>query len=247
MTSGQSYLAVKGVTIINNIDINTSKLLRPLSSSNEKTVCCLCCASGPVTLTVSTDRGGYCSGESICINVEAENHSKRRIIGIQASLKQTVVFYGNPEWHGLFRSIVLSRLPSRTYKMNKIIKEIESSADSQYMLLPVPVTVPTITNCSSISVYYTLDVCLLLRNALDLHVELPIVIGTIPFRGSNALRVDSASHLHINRQALQRNNLNYVAGSKQVYIGLDAYTQGDLYYTPLYGCVENESAASHST
>ena len=50
-------------------------------------------------MTVSTDRGAYCSGESIRINVDAKNHSSRRIVEIIASLKQAVVFFGDPEWH----------------------------------------------------------------------------------------------------------------------------------------------------
>ena len=235
VTSGQTHIAVKGITIINNIDVNTPRLLRRVLSSNEKTVCCLCCASGPISLTVSTDRSGYCSGESIRINVDAENHSNRRIVEIRASLKQTKMFYGNPQWHGLFRSLVLSRLPPKTYRTEKIIKTIESSVDTQNMLLPIPLTAPTITSstCSGNQIFYTLDVFLVLRNAWDLHVELPVVVGTIPFRGPNA-----------NGPALERNNLIYApVSTKQVYIGCDAYTQGDLYYTPLYGCVDN--AASH--
>ena len=234
LSSGQKYIAVKGITVISNIDTNTPKLLRPLLSSNEKTICCLCCASGPVSMTVSTDRSGYCSGESICINVDVENHSKRRIVEMQASLKQTIVFYGNPEWHGLFRSLVLSRLSSKTYKTDKIIKKIAIPADAQTMLLPVPLAVPTTTSsiCSGIQVFYTLDVILVIRNALDLHVEFPIVIGTIPFRGPNINANPALSHPHFNRPAQERSNLNHApVSTKQVYIGFDAYTQGDLYYT----------------
>lgn len=95
------HVAVMGITIISNIDTNAPKLLRPLSISNEKTVCCLCCTSGPVTMTVKTDRSAYCSGESICINVDYENHSKRRIDGVYATLTQTTAFFGKPEYHGL--------------------------------------------------------------------------------------------------------------------------------------------------
>ena len=191
-----------------DIDVNTPRLLHRVLSSNEKTVCCLLLSSGPISLTVSTDGSGYCSGESIHIN---------------------------SQWHGLFRSLVLSRLPPKTYRTEKIIKTIESSVDTQNMLLPIPLTAPTITSstCSGIQIFYTLDVLLVLHNAWDLHVELPVVVGTIPFRGPNA-----------NGPALERNNLIYApVSTKQVYIGCDAYTQGDLYYTPLYGCVDN--AASH--
>ena len=161
-------------------------------------------------MTVSTDRSGYCSGEAIHINVDVENHSKRIIVEIRPSLKQTIVFYGNPEWHGLFRSLVLSRLSSKTYKTDKIIKTITTPADAQTMLLPVLLTVPTTTSstCSSIQVFYMLDVILVIRNALDLHVEFPIVIGTIPFRGPNINANPALSHPHFNKPAQESSNLN---------------------------------------
>ena len=60
-------------------DINTRQLTVPLSSSSEKMLCCFCCASGPISLSVTMDRGGYCPGESIAINAETEHHSNRRI------------------------------------------------------------------------------------------------------------------------------------------------------------------------
>ena len=71
------------ITLLQEIvDINTAQLTAPLSSSNEKTLCCLFCASGPLALSVSIDRGGYCPGESIAISTAAENHSNRRITAV---------------------------------------------------------------------------------------------------------------------------------------------------------------------
>jgi len=240
-TSGQNFTAIKGITIISNIDVNAPTLLRPLSNSKEKTVCCLCCASGPVSMTVSTDRGAYCSGESIRINVDTENHSSRRIVEIIASLKQTVVFYGDPEWHGLFRNLMLSQLSSKTYRIDKIIKTVYSSTNLQNISLLIPLIIPTITGCNSVQVFYTLKVTLVLRNALDLNVELPIVIGTIPLRGPNTNpAANSVNYPQHNDTG--RNNLSYApVSTKRIYIGIDAYTQGDLHYTPLYSYVDASS------
>ena len=240
-TSGQNFTAVKGITIISNIDVNAPNLLRPLSNSKEKTVCCLCCASGPVSMTVSTDRSAYCSGESIRINVDTENHSSRRIVEIIASLKQTVVFYGDPEWNGLFRNWILSHLSSETYKIDKIIRTVNSSTSLQNISVPIPVIIPTIIDCSSVQVFYTLKVTLVLRRALDLNVELPIVIGTIPFRGPNTN--PAPNPVNYPQHDTGTNNLSYTPiSTKQVYIGFDAYTQGDLHYTPLYSYVDSSSS-----
>ena len=74
------------------VDINTPQLTT-LSSSNEKMLCCLWCASGPISLSVTIERGGYCPGESIAISTGAENHSNKGITAVQASLKQIVIYY----------------------------------------------------------------------------------------------------------------------------------------------------------
>lgn len=243
------HVAVKGITVINNIDTNAPNLLRRLLVSNEKTVCCLCCSSGPITMTVMTDRSAYCSGESICISVDYENHSKRRIDGIRANLSQTTEFYGKPEYHGLLSLTTL--YPKITYgTKNRVIRRVSSSAASENLFLPIPVTTPTITNCTSIKVFYTLHVYLMINKALDLHVELPIVISTIPFR-SPIINAPHTSGNHHNRVVQGRSNpISYSAiSTDQVYLGMDAYTHGDLYYTPMYSFVDatRESTIPHST
>ena len=77
-----NHTTTRALTVNEIVDINTGQLTSPLSSSNEKMICCLCCASRPISLSVKTDRGGYCPGESIALTMEVENHSNRRIICI---------------------------------------------------------------------------------------------------------------------------------------------------------------------
>ena len=90
------------------VDINTRQLTVPLSSSSEKTLCCFCCASGPISLSITTDRGGYCPGESIAISAGTENHSNRRITCLRATLKQTVVYYAGES--SITKSKVIQRV-----------------------------------------------------------------------------------------------------------------------------------------
>lgn len=52
------------------------------------------CSSGPVTMSVKTDRRGYCPGESILLSALFENYSNRTIIPY-ASLFQTQTFNAN--------------------------------------------------------------------------------------------------------------------------------------------------------
>ena len=86
----------RAITVNELVDLNTPQLSSPLQNSNEKTVCCFFCASDPITLSVKTDRAGYCPGESVAISVEASNQSSRRVTAIAATLKQVVVYH---VWH----------------------------------------------------------------------------------------------------------------------------------------------------
>ena len=85
------HTTTRAITVSEIVDINTAQLIVPLSRSNEKTLCYLCCASGPLSLVAKTDRGGYCPGESIAISTEGENHSNRRVTAVHATLKQVTV------------------------------------------------------------------------------------------------------------------------------------------------------------
>lgn len=45
--------------------------------TDDKTICCLCCKSGPITGTLKVNRIGYVPGESIYFEVSIQNLSNR--------------------------------------------------------------------------------------------------------------------------------------------------------------------------
>ena len=164
----------RAINVNEVIDINIPSLTAPLSGSNDKTVCCLCCTSGPVSLTAKIDRGGYCAGESIAISVEAQNHSIIKTNRIRATLKQKVVY----------------KSFSDTKTENKIIHRIEGPGIGRHgiskwtdELLTIPPTIPSITTCRCIKLSYTLTITVGIPGVRDLHVDIPIKIGNVPFRG----------------------------------------------------------------
>ena len=174
------HTTTRAITVNEIVDIHTAQLMAPLSSSNEKTLCCLCCTSGPISLSVKTDRGGYCPGESIAISTEAENHSNRRITSVRATLKQVVVYYAE----------------GRTNVQNTVIQRIRghgiepgSTSNWSNELLPIPATVPSISSCRILNLSYLLTVTLGIPHALDLHVAIPIIIGNVQFRGEQSTAV----------------------------------------------------------
>ena len=172
----------RDVTVVEAVDVNVPWLIKPLASSNEKTVCCLWCASGPISLSVTTDRAGYCIGESIGINVEAKNCSNRRVTVVRACLKQKVTLYAKD------RTFSHSEPAIRVEE--KLIQRIEGPGIevggsctwvNKPLLVPVT-TIPTINSCRIVKLAYFLTVTLELPYAKDLHVTMPITVGNVPYK-----------------------------------------------------------------
>ena len=163
------------------VNINTRQLTVPLSRSSEKTLCCFCCASGPISLSATTDRGGYCLGESIAISAEAENHSKRRITCLRATLKQMVVY----------------RAGANNMLRFNTIQRVETNGLSNWnnKLLTIPTTtLPAIYSCRVINLSHVLTVTLAIPNAVDLHVTIPITVGNVPFRSGDSATGDTSTY-----------------------------------------------------
>ena len=233
--------AVKVITVGEVVDNNTAELASPRSNSNEKMLCCLCCTSGPISLSVKTDRDGYCPGESIAISTEVENYSNRRINGVRATLKQKVVYDAKGD------RLVDYRSDRRTN--NKVIQQIESpgiqsngSFNWSNELLPIPATVPTINNCRILNLSYILTVTLDIPWAIDLSVEMPITIVSVPFPGDPNAYPDLYPPL-----GLPGENISYSAIHPPVNIDVEEGTMGETQYAPVYAFVTNYQFAPSSS
>ena len=229
-----NHTTKRAITVNEIVDINTPYLAAELSSSNEKTLCCLCCASGPISLSVTTDRGGYCPGESIAISTEAENHSDSRVSAVQASLKQEVSYY----------------VDRHSCSFRKVVQKVEGpgiaagrSSNWSKELLPVPAIVPTIDSCRILKLSYYLVVTLVIPGARDLHVSIPVTIGNVPFRGQDHAAHNGNSYIpppylpQPHTENPPSASLTYSAVYPPVYIGDDNYTMGETQYAPVYGFV----------
>ncbi|XP_072372370.1 arrestin domain-containing protein 3-like isoform X2 [Scyliorhinus torazame] len=157
-------------TVYDQIDINSPLLLSPRVATDEKTVCCCCCASGPITLSAKIERQGFTSGESIRIFAEIENHSSRKVVPA-ASIYKTQTFHAG------------GKKKRSTELVTKLKGEpvLAGRTDSwNGMELKIPPVPPTLMNCSIIQMEYSLMVYLEISSSLNLTLDLPIVIGTIP-------------------------------------------------------------------
>ncbi|MBN3308251.1 ARRD3 protein, partial [Amia calva] len=97
--------SVKGFTVINPVNIQSPELLAPQMASKNKTVCCLCCASGPIALSARIERRAFTLGESIRIFSEIENGSSRTIRP-KAEIVQKQTFYARGKEKSLVTKIV---------------------------------------------------------------------------------------------------------------------------------------------
>ena len=97
---------------------------------------------------------------------------------MQANLNKTIRFHGEPTHCG--RTVL--NVSDSTKEITNTIHSIRGTADWHNKLMPIPVTVPTLSSSQIIHVSYSLDVFLYIRNALNLHAKIPIVIGSIPYK-----------------------------------------------------------------
>ncbi|XP_067087553.1 arrestin domain-containing protein 3-like [Osmerus mordax] len=131
----------------------------------------LCCASGPVEMTVHLDRKGFVPGETIKITCEFSNSSSR-----SATPNATLV--QNQKYSALDKSVKIEckTLDSVT---GEPVKSGTLQAYSE-MTLTVPDTSLSISNCSIIDVNYDVLVTLSPRRSWKIVVIFPIVLCDIP-------------------------------------------------------------------
>lgn len=161
------------------LDLNSMEHVKhPVIKQDEKTICCLCCASGPISLGVRIPRSGYCClSDMIPIEVELTNGSSRQINGLSAELIQSVKYTARSEetnldsWRHEHKVIAKSTGPA-----------CEPNGEKSWNCddLFVPKTDPTIACCEIISVSYHLKVEADIPMALDLDAKIPITLGTVP-------------------------------------------------------------------
>ena len=140
----------------------------------EKTLCCLCCASGPISLTARVPRTGFCIvQDAIPFEVDIENGSNRQIRQLVAQLQKKVVYTAQGHHRHSIKTVAgVASDPIEPY-----------SSRSWRAPLPVPATEPTIASCSIIQVNYYLKIKASISGAIDPHVDFVLFLGNVPLSG----------------------------------------------------------------
>ena len=161
------------VVIASVVDPNTVPDVElPKVLQVEKIFCCLCCASGPISLTARVPRTGYCvNQDAIPFEVDIENDSNKRIRRLVAQLQRRV-FYTARNYHRV-EVITLEEVSSDPIDVGR-------SLSWRPPPLLVPATEPTIANSSMIRVNYYLKVQASITDDNNLHVDFALFFGNVP-------------------------------------------------------------------
>ncbi|XP_043542608.1 thioredoxin-interacting protein-like [Chiloscyllium plagiosum] len=173
----------KNFDVVEPIDVNTPTLLCPVVGSNKKKVTCFFLSDGYVCIAAKIDRKGYCQGDQICINAQFQNNCSRIVVPKAAILaKQTYKVSGNTK-------VVKEKLNS--VRGNHIISGMSESWCGK--CLEIPTVKPSISS-QIIRLEYSLLVYVHIPGSKKLVLELPLVIGTIPYNGMNSRTSSTASN-----------------------------------------------------
>ena len=149
------------------VKITDPRLLLPMRVEAEKTLCCLCCASGPITLNASMPKTGFCLRESFTLHVSIENGSSRRIT-LEASIHQLIIFRAQGRQR-------LNKLTLAKYESDPIEPRASREWDPT-IEIPVNRIVPA-GSCENIEVQYSLVVSASIPRALNLSRSFPLQLA----------------------------------------------------------------------
>ena len=205
-------------TVLEHVDLNLSQedYNAPRRSEGQKTLGCLCCKTGPLTLAVSTDRGAYCAGEKILLNARLENNTNKEMRKLRATLRRQMMFYAHHS-RVHYQDIVAEMKTTGGIPAGQIFEWNQEP-------LPIPACPPSSHTSRIIHTDYSLDVEVAVPAfSSNLHVVLPIVIGTEPLRS-----------------AYTNTTLPSIgfANVKAVNIADNRYTMGQTQFAPMYFMVQ---------
>ncbi|XP_039608827.1 thioredoxin-interacting protein-like [Polypterus senegalus] len=178
---------MKNFEVLEPIDVNTPELMSPAVGTKGKKVTCMFISDGQVSVNAKIDRRGYCEGEDICIDANFENTCSRIVVP-KAAIVAKHIYQANG------RSKV-QRQKLCSVRGNHIISGTCEAWRGK--TIRVPKIKPSILDCNIIRVEYALMVYVHIPGSDKLILELPVVIGTIPYNGfssrNNSLCSQSSS------------------------------------------------------
>ena len=153
-------------------------VLEPKILQVQKTLCCLCCASGPISITARIPRSGYCIGvgDTIPLEVDIENGSSRQIRQLQAILIRMVTYIAQGHHRSQPKNLLLVSSGTPIQPGN--------SSTWRPPPLSIPDTEPSITTCKIINLGYILKVQAIISGVIIYpNVNFNLFLGNVPVSG----------------------------------------------------------------
>ena len=143
----------------------------------QKTLCCLCCKSGPISITARIPRKGFCIGvDAIPFEVDIENGSNRQVRYLQARLLKSVVYTAEGHHRYDHKTVVF---------VNSDPIEPGRSLSWKPSPLAVPTTEPTLSNCKIIQLNYSLMVQGMISwTIIHPYVDFDLFLGNVPLNST---------------------------------------------------------------
>ncbi|XP_063367877.1 arrestin domain-containing protein 3 [Cydia amplana] len=166
-------------TVINALDLNLNPSYRePIRMQLEKTFCCFCCASPPLSVDIQAPVSGYCPGQVIPLSVDIENKSNVQLHLVKLFLRKVVTY----------RATSPSTATKKCKEVVLTVQEGPAPAGSTKhwdMRLEIPPIPPSnLVNCSIIDLDYDLKVeCVVSGLHTNLKDRKYVTVGTVPLTG----------------------------------------------------------------
>nr|XP_020474326.1 thioredoxin-interacting protein-like [Monopterus albus]XP_020474327.1 thioredoxin-interacting protein-like [Monopterus albus] len=155
------------------LDVNQPNMLAPAAASTQKKVTCMFIPDGQVSISAQIERKGFCEGEDININAKFENTCSRIVVP-KAAIIATHSYLAD----GITKVL---RQKLSAVRGNHIISGMCDMWQGK--IIRVPKLKPSLLGCDIIRMDYTLMIYLHIPGSEKLTLELPLVIGTIPYSG----------------------------------------------------------------
>ncbi|XP_075979692.1 arrestin domain-containing protein 3 [Anticarsia gemmatalis] len=175
-------------TVINAFDLNLNPSYKePIHIQMEKTFCCFCCASAPLSVDVQAPVSGYCPGQVIPIRVDVDNKSNVQVHLVKILIRKVVTYRATSPTNA-------------TKKTKDIVLTIQDgpapagTTKTWNLQLEVPPIPPSdLVNCNIIDLDYDFKVeCSVSGMHLGLDGKKYIAIGTVPLVGMAGQALPSA-------------------------------------------------------
>ncbi|XP_066930482.1 arrestin domain-containing protein 3-like [Clytia hemisphaerica] len=164
------------ITINEIVDTNNPNYGQSPNGRLTKEVGCLCWKAGNLDVEGHIDRKCYCPGELILVNSQVQNQTTKDMKALKAKLYQDILYIA--EGH-------------KQKRENKVIARIDGPQIPQgknetwsNRPLAIPACPPSISKSSIIKVSYMVRVEVDVPWGIDPKIEMPIILGTVPYRGT---------------------------------------------------------------